>query len=258
VFGHKKGAFTGADEDEKGLIKEAEGGTLFFDEIAEIPISFQAKLLQFLDTKKYRRLGDSTERKADVRLIAATNRNLEEEIRAKRFRKDLFYRLNVLPLEIPPLRERKEDIRSIVRENEKHLKGKRIGPGFWEVVLRHDWPGNVRELLHAVWRAGIELKGPEIGREIEEIIFNSSGDNDLKANNRVEQTWNEINAGKSFWEAVKKPYLDRDLNRSEVKEIVGKALRVGDGKYKNILGILNIREEDYKKFLNFIYDNNLK
>jgi transcriptional regulator with PAS, ATPase and Fis domain len=257
VFGHKKGAFTGANENKQGLIKEAEGGTFFFDEIADIPISFQAKLLQLIDTNKYRTLGDSTERKADVRIIAATNRSLGEEIKARRFRKDLFYRLNALTLEIPPLRERKEDMRSIVRENEKHFKGKRIGPGFWEVVLKHHWPGNVRELLHVIWRAGIELKGPVIGKEIEDIIQGSYRSDDVSGN-RVDQIWGEIQSGRSFWEAVKRPFLNRDLNRLEVKKIIDRALKCGDGKYKNVLDIFNVKSEDYKKFLNFIYDNNLK
>jgi DNA-binding NtrC family response regulator len=257
VFGHKKGAFTGANENKQGLIKEAEGGTLFFDEIADIPISFQAKLLQLIDTNKYRTLGDSSERRADVHIIAATNRSLEEEIKAGRFRKDLFYRLNALTLEIPPLRERKEDIRSIVKENEKHLKGKRIGPGFWEVVLRHEWPGNVRELLHVIWRAGIELKGPVIGKEIEDIIQGSYRSDDVSGN-RVDQIWGEIQSGRSFWDVVKRPFLNRDLNRLEVKKIIDRALKCGDGKYKNVLDIFNVKSEDYKKFLNFIYDNNLK
>jgi DNA-binding NtrC family response regulator len=258
VFGHKRGAFTGANENKAGLIKEAEGGTLFFDEIAEIPLSFQAKLLQFIDTQKYRILGDSSERKGDVRIIAATNRKFEEEIAENRFRKDLFYRLNVLPLEIPPLRDRREDIRLIVKENEKHLRGKRLGEEFWDAVMGHDWPGNIRELLHVLMRAGIELKGPVIGKEIDDIISNygkpSGGTND----SQVDETWKRIENGEDFWEAVKKPFLNRDLNRREVKDILERALEKCGGKYKKVLEVFHVESSEYKKFLNFLYDNDLK
>ncbi len=258
VFGHKRGAFTGANENKSGLIKEAEGGTLFFDEIAEIPVSFQAKLLQFIDTQKYRILGDASEKISDVRIIAATNRNLEEEIAEKRFRKDLFYRLNVLPLKIPPLRERREDIGLIVKENEKHLRGKALGDEFWDIAMEYDWPGNVRELLHVLMRAGIELKGPVIGADINEIISDHGKRSSAGVGSQVDEIWKRIESGDDFWETVKNPFLNRDLNRTEVKEIINRALEKSDGKYKNTLQILNIDSSDYKKFLNFLYDNDLK
>ena len=258
VFGHKRGAFTGANENKAGLIKEAEGGTIFFDEIGEIPLSFQAKLLQFIDTQKYRVLGDSSERIGDVRIIAATNRKFEEEIAEKRFRKDLFYRLNVLPLEIPPLRERREDIRFLIKENEKHLRGKRLGEEFWEAVMKHDWPGNIRELLHVLMRAGIELKGPTIGDDINDIIYNQGKQANTDSESQVDEAWKRIERGESFWDAVKGPFLNRDLNRSEVRQILNRALEICGGKYKKALDVFNIEAVEYKKFLNFLYDNDLK
>ena len=258
VLGHKRGAFTGANENKAGLIKEAEGGTLFFDEIAEIPLSFQAKLLQFIDTQKYRILGDSTERIGDVRIIAATNRKFEEEIAENRFRKDLFYRLNVLPLEIPPLRERREDIQLIIKEHEKHLRGKQLGEEFWRAVMQHDWPGNVRELLHVLMRAGIELKGPVIEQDINDIICNSGKQASGATDSQVDEAWKRIERGDDFWEVVKKPFLNRDLNRTEVKEILRRALDRCGGRYKKVLEIFNIESSEYKKFLNFLYDNDLK
>jgi len=156
VFGHKKGAFTGALNDRQGLAEFAENGTLFFDEISEIPHSFQAKLLQFLDSRHYRKLGDPREKQARVRIIAATNRDLEKEVKNNSFRKDLFYRLSVLPIEIPPLRERKEDIKEIVSEETLLLRGKSPGKGFWDTIFSYHWPGNTRELIHVLKRAGIE------------------------------------------------------------------------------------------------------
>ena len=162
IFGHRKGAFTGADANKKGLLEEADGGTFLLDEIGEVPVTVQAKLLQLLDTRKYRVLGDTKERTADVRIIAATNRDLQEDIETKRFRQDLYYRLNVLPIKIPPLRERKEDIRSIVQENMMLLRGKSIVSGFWEAIMDHAWPGNARELIHVLKRAGIAIEEPAV------------------------------------------------------------------------------------------------
>ncbi|MCP4154193.1 MAG: sigma-54-dependent Fis family transcriptional regulator, partial [bacterium] len=147
LFGHKKGAFTDAKYDKKGLVAEADGGTLFIDEISEVPLSFQAKLLRFIETKKYLVLGESSERCANIRIIAATNRDLHHAIEAKEFREDLYFRLHILELKIPPLRVRKEDLKKLVLEYSRFLKGKEIGTGFWEAIIRHNWPGNVRELI---------------------------------------------------------------------------------------------------------------
>jgi transcriptional regulator with PAS, ATPase and Fis domain len=191
-FGHKKGAFTDARSDKKGFVDEAQGGTLFFDEIAEIPVSFQAKLLRFIESKKYMVLGDPVEKEANIRIIAATNRNLPEAINSGQFREDLYYRLQMLEINIPPLRERREDLKALVMENLQYLKGKEIG------------------------------------------------------------------SGKDFWEVVRKPFLSHDLNRNEVKAFMAEVLERQSGKYKNILALLNIKEEDYKKFLNFLNDNDLK
>ncbi len=263
IFGHKKGAFTDAKFDKKGFVDEAEGGTLFFDEISEIPVSFQAKFLRFIETKKYMVLGDSVEREANVRIIAATNKNLVEAIKNGEFREDLYYRLQVLEIEIPPLRERKEDLKALVMENLIHLKGKETGYGFWEVMLNHNWPGNVRELITVLTRAGILLESPITGKEIRDVInlnHNKKLIHPDKSSEKIEQILKEIKSGKDFWEAVRQPFLNHDLNRDEVKGIIDEV--VGEGKdqrkFKDILDDLNIEKEDYKRFLNFINDNDLK
>ncbi|MCP5102122.1 MAG: sigma-54-dependent Fis family transcriptional regulator, partial [bacterium] len=170
IFGHKKGAFTDARSDRKGLAAEADGGTLFFDEISEVPLSFQTKLLRFIETKKYRILGETVEREADVRILAASNKNLTKAIENGEFREDLYYRLHVLEIEIPPLRQRQEDIKTLVLENQKYLDGKTLGEGFWEAIFNHNWPGNVRELITVLKRAGIMLDSPITGKDIREII----------------------------------------------------------------------------------------
>lgn len=252
LFGHTKGAFTGAGENKKGLVEDAHGGTLFFDEIAEVPVSFQAKLLQFIETRKYRILGDSRERQADVRIVSASNRRLEEEIKAKRFREDLYYRLSVLPIEIPPLRTRKEDIRTLVKENERHLREKTIDEEFWKVVLAHDWPGNVRELIHVIKRAGIQLKGPVIGKEIETIIHHRA-DRENENGPGLEHLFKAVDSGNSFWETAWKQFLDRDLSRREMRAFLERYYINSDRNLKTMSRDLNIEEKDYPRFISALH-----
>ena len=261
IFGHKKGAFTDARSDKKGFVDEAIGGTLFFDEISEVPVSFQAKFLRFIETKKYSVLGDPVEKEANVRIIAATNKDLSEAITKGEFREDLYYRLHVLEINIPPLRERKEDLKALVMENQSYLKGKEIGYGFWEGIFNYNWPGNVRELITVLIRAGILLDSPITGKDIRDIIDYGRGKKPVAVSSRgdkIEQIFKKIEAGNDFWEVVRKPFLNHDLNRDEVKGIIADVLEKRAGKYKNILEPLNIKADDYKKFLNFINDNDLK
>jgi NtrC-family two-component system response regulator AlgB len=161
LFGHKKGAFTGAVSDGVGKVETAEGGTLFLDEVADLTQDTQARLLRFLHDRRYERLGDPAERKADVRLIAATNRSLEEEVKAGRFREDLLFRLNVIGLTLPALRERREDILALPthylrfferRQARHHLC---FSTGCEDAIVDYPWPGNLRELRNAVERAVI-------------------------------------------------------------------------------------------------------
>ncbi|HEY0460352.1 MAG TPA: sigma-54 dependent transcriptional regulator [Pyrinomonadaceae bacterium] len=168
LFGHTKGSFTGAMSDRRGLWEEAEGGTLFLDEIGETSLAMQVKLLRALQEGEIRRVGSSTSRRVDARIIAATNRNLEEEVRAGNFREDLFYRLSVVTLSVPPLRERASDISILV---EKFLLKARKTVGkenlrFSDAALKtlqiYEWKGNVRELEAAVEYAALRARGNEI------------------------------------------------------------------------------------------------
>jgi len=155
LFGHMRGAFTGAVATRRGLIEEADGGTFFFDEIAETSLSFQAKLLRTIQEGEIRRVGDNRSIKVDVRVIAATNQDLQRAIAEKRFRQDLFYRLNVARFHLPPLRERPEDIQPLVehflaRAQARMQKPVRLGPGVMQFLLSYDYPGNVRELENLI------------------------------------------------------------------------------------------------------------
>ncbi|HOJ69844.1 MAG TPA: sigma-54 dependent transcriptional regulator, partial [Candidatus Hydrogenedentes bacterium] len=161
LFGHEKGAFTGADTSRAGRFEEADGGTLFLDEIGELPLSLQPKLLRVLETGEFRRIGGTTDRRANVRVIAATNRDLEREVTAGRFREDLFYRLNVFPLRIPPLRERREDIIPLAELFLGPWK-KRLSPAAARLLAAWSWPGNARELRNVVERAAILADGDMI------------------------------------------------------------------------------------------------
>jgi two-component system, NtrC family, response regulator AlgB len=189
LFGHKKGAFTGAVSEGVGKVEMAEGGTLFLDEVADLSADAQARLLRFLHDRRYERLGDPVERKADVRLITATNRPLEEEVKAGRFREDLFFRLNVIALTVPALRERREDIQPLAahylrffgrRQGRAHLS---FSPRCEEALVDYSWPGNLRELRNAVERAIILspasiLEAQDIGLEapIHEIAHQATSD----------------------------------------------------------------------------------
>jgi NtrC-family two-component system response regulator AlgB len=161
LFGHKKGAFTGAITDAVGKVEEAEGGTLFLDEVGDLNADAQARLLRFLNDRTYERVGEAKERHADVRLIAATNRSLENDVREGRFREDLFFRLNVIPLTIPPLRERSEDLLLLARhylhffERRQGRQNLAFSPACEQAIRDHSWPGNMRELRNAVERAVI-------------------------------------------------------------------------------------------------------
>ncbi|ODS53237.1 MAG: hypothetical protein ABS36_15045 [Acidobacteria bacterium SCN 69-37] len=165
LFGYERGAFTDARQQKRGLFEQADGGTVFLDEIGEMTPPLQAKILRFLEEKAFRRVGGSADIRVDVRVVAATNRTLEDEVSAGRFREDLFYRLNVLPLRLPPLRAHLEDVEALVRfyidtfnrEFKKNIAG--ISPAALTLLRSHSWPGNVRELRNVVERAMLLATG---------------------------------------------------------------------------------------------------
>jgi DNA-binding NtrC family response regulator len=167
LFGHERGAFTGADRAKPGLFEVAHGGTIFLDEIGEISLATQVKLLRVLDTSTFRHVGATSEITVNVRLIAATNRDLEAMVRQRLFREDLYYRLSSITLHVPPLRERRADIglladHFVARLNERFGGAKRLSLEARRLLVQHDWPGNVRELLHVIEGAMVVCEGLEI------------------------------------------------------------------------------------------------
>ena len=172
IFGHEKGAFTDARAMKRGMVELADRGTLFLDEIGELSPRLQSKLLQFIEDRSFRRVGGTRDLSVDVRVIAATNRNLEREVQAGNFRADLYYRLRVVPIMLPPLRERTGDIPLLAKtfidhyNREMSRKVRRIAPDALDVLLRYEWPGNVRELRNVIERAVLLAEGEVLGKSM--------------------------------------------------------------------------------------------
>jgi NtrC-family two-component system response regulator AlgB len=225
LFGHVRGAFTGAVRDHWGKVRAANGGTLFLDEIGDLPMEIQPKLLRLLQEREYERLGDNSVHTANVRVIAATNRNLKERVAAGLFREDLFFRLNVITVEVPPLRSRPDDIEALAAHFLRHFAlqcGRKINgfsPEAMACIRRHRWPGNLRELCNAIERAVILAPGETILPQdlpVDLDHFNSTNGNQTE----------EIQAGslvslEKLEEAHIRRVLERTARLTEASEILG-------------------------------------
>ena len=218
LFGHEKGAFTGAERRRAGAFEMAHGGTLFLDEVTEMPPEFQVKFLRVLETRTFRRVGGSDELDMDIRLVASSNRDLAEAVRKERFRADLFYRLNVFPLRLPPLRERKEDIpllatHFLAQIEEKEMRGfSSFEARALQALSGYDWPGNVRELKNAVHRAYVLSDPPSIQPEAAEAVLTDSGSAELRPVTGDDGAWPAVpvRVGETL-HAVEKKVLEATL-----------------------------------------------
>lgn len=227
LFGHVKGAFTGAQKDKKGLVEVADKGTLFLDEIGEMPLNTQVKLLRFLETGQFRRVGEVKERQVQVRIVTATNRNIEEEVAKENFREDLYYRLQVLKIVVPPLRDRKDDIPELVRfylEIKKKSQGKSLAAETMDALMAYDFPGNVRELFHMIER-GCLLCSSNVIRLEDLLLPATSGrqqgsDQQLMKNEGVKKSLDEIER-----DHMAKVLASTNWNKSEAAEILGISVR---------------------------------
>jgi len=234
LFGHVKGAFTDAKNDRIGRFEFADGGTIFLDEIAEIPTEMQAQLLRVIQDGTFERLGDSKTRKTDVRIIAATNKNLLDEISKNKFREDLFYRLNVVPLYVPALRERKEDIIYLTKYfiekfNEKYNKNIEYADNeTMDILMNYDWPGNIRELENCIEYSIIRAKRADY---ICSCSLPSSIRNDNKCNIKFSLKDIELN---EKTETILALLRQNNWNKSKVAEILGINRSTIHRKLKNI------------------------
>ena len=218
LFGHVRGAFTGAISEHRGLFEAANGGILYLDEVGDIPLPMQAKLLRALQEGEIRPVGSNETKKVKVRIIAATNRDLQKETLAGRFRSDLFYRLNVIPIYVPALRERKEDIPELVAHfiREYSIRpglSPRISPQTMQELIRYDWPGNIRELENAIHRGLVLMNGDELKSE---NIFTTPIS--AQANTPIRRDWRGISYA-AF----------QELQKQELREYIVAKIRENDG-----------------------------
>ncbi len=237
LFGHRKGAFTGAVSDVVGKVEAAEGGTLFLDEVADLTADAQARLLRFLHDRSYERLGEAKERRADVRVIGATNRVLEEEVRAGRFREDLFFRLNVITLILPPLRDRREDVLPLAqhylrfyerRQGRHHLA---FSPQAEEAISHYEWPGNMRELRNAVERAVIlmpstMIEARDLGLPLDAAFLNSQNNVDWTTETVQGRVMTPRLGGVFSLEEIEREHIARVVAQAPSFEAAARILRI--------------------------------
>ena len=232
LFGHEKGSFTDAKQTKPGLVEIANEGSLFLDEIGELSLSIQPKLLRFLETGEFRRVGGLNNRKSNVRLIAATNKNLINEVKEKRFREDLFFRLNVIPLTIPPLRNRKEDIIPLaeyfLRQKNKTRKPKFLSDEAKEFLLKYNFPGNVRELEHLIERSLIFCDGEVIypkhfNLNLSTVFYKTEIEEEV--NRTAGKSLNELSAEELEKIHIKSVLDANNWNREQSARILGISLK---------------------------------
>jgi DNA-binding NtrC family response regulator/tetratricopeptide (TPR) repeat protein len=257
LFGAKKGSYTGAVVDRPGLFEAAHRGTIFLDEISNTTLVLQAKLLRVIQERELRRIGETKGRSIDVRLIVASNQNLEALVEAGKFRKDLLYRLNVLHIKVPSLRNRREDIPMLAHAFLKKLNTtNNTKKYFVSEVIEHlctqAFPGNVRELQNAIERAFFLAKGIMITR----VPLEAQGSPADKSADEVQTWFKEISEGrKDFWSVIHNRYKRRDISREKVVAFVDFGLRSTRGSYKTMASSFRLKEKEYRRFMDFLRRN---
>jgi DNA-binding NtrC family response regulator len=261
LFGHRRGSFTGAVADRKGCFETANGGVIFLDEIGDLPMNAQLMLLRALASGEFQPLGSEVSRRSDVRVVAATNRSLNELAAERAFRRDLLFRLRYFLFQVPPLRERGEDWRLLLdhvlgRLHDRYGVAKRFSADSLRLLESYPWPGNVRELI-SVATSGYALSEGDI---IEPRSFADSLDGGGEAGgNDLDILLGRLMKGDAdFWALVQRPFLERDLNRPEVQRLVARGLRQVEGSYRDLLRAWGMPDGDYQKFMDFLRHNRLK
>jgi two-component system response regulator HydG len=263
LFGHMRGSFTDAHRDKEGYIEQAHRGTLFMDEIGEMSAQMQSLLLRFLENGEIQRVGsDRRATSVDVRIIAATNRRLMERVAANEFREDLFYRLNVIHIEIPPLRDRRDDVPVLLAHflaefAETHrMPLPTMGAEAAAQILAAKWPGNVRQLRNVAERLVIRARGgviaiDDLPREIlsMDVPPTDAGPQRSRAEELFERM---VHDGGTFWTVVQQPFMSRDITRADVRALVRQGLELTRGSYKHMGELFNLPASDYKRMLNFL------
>jgi DNA-binding NtrC family response regulator len=265
LFGHVKGSFTGAERDRAGKFETAHTGTLFLDEVGDMTLRMQGLLLRVLETGEVQKVGaDRVTSRIQTRVIAATHRNLPELIQQKLFREDLYYRLNVIHIHVPPLRERRSDIPLLADYFLRQIAGDgvRFSPEALSAMEGWTWPGNVRQLNNFVQRLAVLAHGgvitvddlpSEIGRPPKAATPPAAAPVWRERRRTVgDVLYERLMAGACFWDAVHQPYVARDLRKADVRAVVHKGLESTRGNYRVVTRLFNIPPAQYKRFLNFL------
>jgi transcriptional regulator with PAS, ATPase and Fis domain len=259
LFGHVKGSFTGAYRDKPGKLQAAHRGTIFLDEVGEMSLRMQAMLLRFLENGEIQSVGaEGHAGRVDVRVVAATNRNLPELIASGQFREDLMYRLRVIHLEVPPLRDRREDIRPLVNHFARSAgRFVTFTEEAMQLLVKHRWPGNVRELHNVVEQAVLMTDSDVVDVDQLPLAVRAAAPLLLPARERRRQVADElynaiVTAGYSFWEHIYPLFLSRDITRHDMRELVRRGLATTRGNYRALLKLFGMPTGDYKRFLNFL------
>jgi transcriptional regulator with PAS, ATPase and Fis domain len=259
LFGHVKGSFTGAYRDKRGKLRLAHRGILFLDEVGEMSLRMQALLLRFLENGEIQAVGaDESGTRVDVRVVAATNRNLLDLVAAGQFREDLFYRLNVIHLRVPPLRERPEDIRALTSHFlDRAGRQLKFTDEAYAALQRYRWPGNVRELLNVVEQLLWLSSTGTVGIEHLPMSMRTGPGAVAPLTDRRRGSADElydalVTQGASFWEHVYPMFLARDITRHDLRELVRRGLKESRGRYKSMLKLFGMSSHDYRRFMNFL------
>jgi transcriptional regulator with PAS, ATPase and Fis domain len=286
LFGHVRGSFTGAYRDKPGLVRQADHGTLFLDELGEMSLRMQAVLLRFAETGEIQPIGsDAVTGRTDVRLITATNRDLRKQIEGGQFREDLYYRLNVIQISVPPLRQRGEDVILLLRyylqrASEAHrLPLPELTPATEQLLLGYAWPGNIRELKNMTERLVVRasdtpITPDDLPREVHgerehaapSVLAPVSDDevgrrvsvprHVVRASEAAERLWQRLMAGEDFWTVVHQPFKAHELTRDDLAALIDRGLRHTRGSYRALLTTFGLPTSDYKRFHAFLYQQN--
>jgi DNA-binding NtrC family response regulator len=286
LFGHVRGSFTGAYRDKKGWLEAAHGGTIFLDEVGEMSLRMQAMLLRFLETGEIQRVGSERALPPlDVRVIAATHRNLSECVRERTFREDLYYRLNVVHIEVPPLRDRRGDIPVLLKHflsmfsSAHRLPVPEVAADAMQRLASYDWPGNVRELKNVAERlvvgsrsgrvettslpSDVSARGMQGAPRSDAALMTSSTElsvpvssspvSAVASSSTLQQRLDRLMKDRvSFWSEVHEPFMNHDITREDVRQLVREGLAHTRGNYKMLVRAFNMDPRDYKRFLSFL------
>jgi transcriptional regulator with GAF, ATPase, and Fis domain len=260
LFGHVKGAFTGASSDRPGCFEQAGGGAIFLDEIGDLPAAAQAVMLRALSAGYFRPLGSTAEKKADARVITATNRHLNMLVANDEFRHDLLHRLRSFEVVIPPLRDRGDDWQILLEHylgklERRYGLQKRFSEASLRLLQNYSWPGNVRDVIRIV-NTGYAMAD---GSAIEPAHFAECLRKEKIAADEPGGLLEQLLQGQgTFWSLVHDPFLDRELNREQVMQLVEQGLRRAGGSYKSLVKLLGLPQREYQRLMGFLRHNRLK